>query len=289
MVRHSISELGTDQRPSDRQTGLRVGFQTAPTREASDMVSMDPCRHMYRAWCSFRCRYSGYRMAEEKDVLIALNGVAQDVADVMNDQLVAGLWKSRLIEDMCWAHHDFDPCGFLDPCRQPCRPSKWRAPTWGWASICHSVRPSDSRHRIMTDRATLVSLFVSQKFSGELVQASMQLSCRLLPVQWRAWLHRWFSIKQQLDVPYSLWVTLDDHCGSNKQRIKDLSSIYGIVLRTADPFRFSGGIIVAPHAYKHNCFERIGYFCQDRDMDFSDFVCLEEGYRKAQEVVIELV
>jgi hypothetical protein len=74
-------------------------------------------------------------------VLIALNGVAQDVAGVINDQLVAGLWKTGLIEDMCWVYHDADQDG-SHPCGIPCRPSKWRAPTWSWASI----RQSHDRH-----------------------------------------------------------------------------------------------------------------------------------------------
>jgi hypothetical protein len=226
-------------------------------------------------------------MTEEKDVLIALNGVAQDVAGVINDQLVAGLWKTGLIEDMCWVYHDADQDG-SHPCGIPCRPSKWRAPTWSWASIRHSVRPSSLSPRAMTDMATIVSLSVNQKSSGELGHASIQLSCRLLLVPWSAWLRKYSPIEYQ---PYSILLTLDDNCDTNRQRTKDSSSINAIILRQRYPLDvgLSEGILVAPHVYQDKCFERIGYFCQDGPMSASELERLNEGYDKAQESIIELV
>lgn len=57
---------------------------------------------IYRAWCTFRTAYIASGMTKEKDVFVALSGMAQDVASITNDELVAGLWKNRFLEELPW-------------------------------------------------------------------------------------------------------------------------------------------------------------------------------------------
>lgn len=50
----------------------------------------------------------------------------QQLGNVLDDQLVAGLWRNRLLEELCWFRTSF---GKKD---EPSKPMKWRAPTWSW-------------------------------------------------------------------------------------------------------------------------------------------------------------
>jgi hypothetical protein len=64
---------------------------------------------MYHTWGIFRISYSLCDMTNEEDKLIALLGVANDFGLALGDELVAGLWKSRLLEEACWQKHVSNP------------------------------------------------------------------------------------------------------------------------------------------------------------------------------------
>ena len=90
---------------------------------------------IHKDWCCFRKEYSGLSLTKEEDIFVALHGIAQTVAEVTKDTLVAGLWRGRMIEDLCWRRD----AHFGDPDDAPPKPSIWRAPTWSWASINRSI------------------------------------------------------------------------------------------------------------------------------------------------------
>ncbi|PVH96780.1 HET-domain-containing protein, partial [Periconia macrospinosa] len=87
---------------------------------------------LYWAWCSFRVNYSSSALSRESDKLVALRGIAKHVSEVTGDELIAGLWKSRMIEELCWFKRIY-PRQYL-----PTQPIEWRAPTWSWAA-CNDV------------------------------------------------------------------------------------------------------------------------------------------------------
>ncbi|EUC45293.1 hypothetical protein COCMIDRAFT_50353, partial [Bipolaris oryzae ATCC 44560] len=82
---------------------------------------------LYRAWCSFRINYSRSALTLDSDKLVALRGIAKQIEDATGDELLAGLWRSRIIEELCWfknLHSNETPS---------VEPTEWRAPTWSWA------------------------------------------------------------------------------------------------------------------------------------------------------------
>ncbi len=70
--------------------------------------------------------YSAANLTFGKDKLPALSGVAKLGHNETGDQYLAGLWRARVEEQLCWRRWRSEP--------DIKRPS-WRAPSWSWASV----------------------------------------------------------------------------------------------------------------------------------------------------------
>jgi hypothetical protein len=75
--------------------------------------------------------YSGLKLTFEKDKLPALSGVAKQMLSQRDgDAYISGLWKSTIISDLRWTSFG----------RNSRRPSRYRAPSWSWASLDGTVQ-----------------------------------------------------------------------------------------------------------------------------------------------------
>lgn len=132
---------------------------------------------LYWAWCSFRVHYSRSALSRESDKLVALCGIAKYVSQVTGDELIAGLWKSRMIEELCWFKRLFPS---EDP---PTQPTTWRAPTWSWAASNNKtwISTLSKLHRKHQNRwfdTELIDINVETKLSGELTHGSLRIKCK---------------------------------------------------------------------------------------------------------------
>lgn len=143
--------------------------------ESSDLAAQGLDDNTYSAWSTYRIQYSECALTHATDKLVAIQGIANRVSQATGDKFVAGLWRSRIIEELCWVK-DYPMMGTVE----------WRAPTWSWVStdgiIYYSLlykfhRGHSSRHI----EAELVELDVNAKASGELENASMKIKCRPVP------------------------------------------------------------------------------------------------------------
>jgi hypothetical protein len=128
----------------------------------------------YYTWCIYRTQYSRCALTRNTDKLVAIQGIANLVSQATGDQFIAGLWRSRIIEELCWIKED--------PMMETV---EWRAPTWSWASTNGRIDYSflSKFHRGHTSRhieAELIELDVRAKASGELEHASIKIKCKLL-------------------------------------------------------------------------------------------------------------
>ena len=75
-------------------------------------------------------KYSGLDLTFAKDKLPALSGIAKRILSSREDEYLAGMWKSTLLEDLVWR------------VEENCAPRLrfWRAPTWSWVSVDGRVR-----------------------------------------------------------------------------------------------------------------------------------------------------
>jgi hypothetical protein len=79
-----------------------------------------------RAWNEILKAYTNCSLTKETDKLVALSGITQEIANCLQYNYLAGLWKERLERQLLWT------------CRPPnkgTRPSTYIAPSWSWASV----------------------------------------------------------------------------------------------------------------------------------------------------------
>ncbi|KAK3115749.1 hypothetical protein LTR53_004620 [Teratosphaeriaceae sp. CCFEE 6253] len=94
--------------------------------------------------------YSGRSLTHESDKLIAMSGVAKQIAAATSDQYYAGLWRSHILEDLCWRTYPVEeqrrhvPGGFAQTYgRRRCRitaAASYRAPSWSWATLNGAIK-----------------------------------------------------------------------------------------------------------------------------------------------------
>ncbi|KAH6881401.1 heterokaryon incompatibility protein-domain-containing protein [Alternaria rosae] len=263
-------------------------LQVNPSSDPTDLEQLDASSRIYREWCAFRTAYSGCALTKESDILVALNGVARDVAETTNDTLVAGLWRGRLVQDMAWRRSIEEGVREADT---PSILSTWRAPTWSWASINRAVVGHqlwwEDDLSFTRDMAVVENISVDRKRSGELINASIALRCRLIPISppnpddW-VWM------------PCGGTIVLDDCTIKNP---RDLGHELSLVILRHCAYEEDGGvqgILLLPSRVKSGSYERVGYFELNDEFDNFDFKrrtlqnMLDE-YHKAQETTIELV
>lgn len=160
----------------------------------------EPRRLLYQYWGSFLEQYTSCKLTYSRDKFVAIAGVARRVETVLQDELIAGLWRSRFIEQLCWSTFDYTGRG------RPPNPAKpWIAPSWSWAnceySSCSLVSGDTSTSTYL---ARLVNVHTHAENSGALIGGSVSLQCRLVPAK----LH--FTSEGGADVKN--WMTLSSEC-----------------------------------------------------------------------------
>ena len=160
---------------------MRVVRQRDQRHSETDITTKKPLipypRYIYLNWLAFRDLYSRCALTNPSDKLVAIQGIANWVGQVIDDQLVAGLWRGRIVEELCWSTWSSR--------KDRPEPEVWRAPTWSWASsdieINHSfLTRTHGQHCGHSITAAVVDIDVRTRTSGELEHASVELKCRLL-------------------------------------------------------------------------------------------------------------
>ncbi|KAH6881676.1 heterokaryon incompatibility protein-domain-containing protein, partial [Alternaria rosae] len=134
-------------------------------------------------WQSILRQHSSLQLTYPSDKLVALGGLAKQLAEP-GDQYLAGLWKSRILENLQWEiarHVDLHP-----------RP-KWRVPSWSWASIEGSLSAVSAFARSSTPMrhelsAQLIDYKIVPKTNdeyGEIQSGTIQLLAHCSLVTWK--------------------------------------------------------------------------------------------------------
>ncbi|KAI8676201.1 HET domain-containing protein [Fusarium sp. Ph1] len=85
------------------------------------------------SWLRIVELYTDSELTVPSDKLIACSGIVKRMAEVVQDDYVAGMWRRYLEGELLWAAHGNH------------RPKEYRAPTWSWASIEGPVTPGEPR------------------------------------------------------------------------------------------------------------------------------------------------
>ena len=266
---------------------------------ASQDPSVEHRDRLYTAWYTFRSYYATCQLKYENDRFAAFAGIALTLSNALQDELVAGLWRSRLIYDLCW--HKLGGARRTQP---------WIAPSWSWAAFNDFIYKSSLASGEMKDVAEVVNVDVRAKRSGALTNGCLKLRCRPVPA--------FLELKKLKDDSKSLWwVDLGDSPSSlqgvnygwkihfefddaqfthsNEGRISIsililqehlITGNFGPLLQQAQ------GIIVVPAVQRKDAFERIGSFdCKynQGDQPHPFWIELAQKYSEATEQVIEII
>ncbi|KAF9873404.1 hypothetical protein CkaCkLH20_09217 [Colletotrichum karsti] len=81
-------------------------------------------------WYNLVSRYSERNLTYQSDRLPAISAIAQEIASLLNDQYICGLWESDFLYGLLWS--DGDPGA--DKSKRGPRPTSRPKPSWTWAS-----------------------------------------------------------------------------------------------------------------------------------------------------------
>jgi hypothetical protein len=149
----------------------------------SDLKSVEPTSEdlddLYFEWGRWREEYSRSVVTKDEDRLVAMQGIAQDVAQLLGDQLVAGMWKNRILDELCF--RAIQDSGNISSTKG-IRPRKLQAPTWSWASTGQRIVLSEASRlrRQCIHLAQLSSLDVTTTEFGNPPSDILHIKCNLV-------------------------------------------------------------------------------------------------------------
>ena len=148
LLSHSLKPRSLQYLKSMIASGDPLGFYHWSQKNTPNM---SPAERFWLSWRSIVLDYSSRSLTLEKDKLAAIAGLASVIQGKSNIQYIAGMWNYRFyIEyELCW-----EVSGTADG-RQPYRPTKYRAPTWSWASVEGKISYTYKRDYDMTGDSQL--------------------------------------------------------------------------------------------------------------------------------------
>ncbi|KAI0377970.1 heterokaryon incompatibility protein-domain-containing protein [Hypomontagnella monticulosa] len=94
-----------------------------------------------RLWPQIVEKYSWTTLTYESDRLVAISGLARLVASRVPDDYLAGLWKRRILFELCWSKVSKVPWLERETTVRPGRHGRLsHAPSWSWASSPYPIR-----------------------------------------------------------------------------------------------------------------------------------------------------
>ncbi|KAI0914585.1 heterokaryon incompatibility protein-domain-containing protein [Ustulina deusta] len=124
-------------------------------------------------WHEIVEEYSYLDLTFEKDKFPALSGIVKQMQRVRDGRYLAGLWEDNLIDDLLWKTFALSAE----------RPSKWRAPTWSWASINGRVQYVSDSDEVKQNFAEILDIEctpLAVDSTSELASATLVISSHLV-------------------------------------------------------------------------------------------------------------
>jgi hypothetical protein len=127
---------------------------------------------LVRLWQQIVRLYSAAKLSFGKDKLPALSGIARLVYNETDDGYLAGLWRRKIEEQLCWSRFGPQPAVH--------RPH-WRAPTWSWASIDGAVSWYELQDGLLETKYAHVLDASTEKYGqdpfGQVISGVLRLAC----------------------------------------------------------------------------------------------------------------
>lgn len=126
----SLDENNMEQTRREFQIALSKRDKSTSDNRKGSAAEDGKQSDMYQLWHRIVGTYSQRALTHSSDKFPAISAVAAEFATILNDDYLAGAWRSNLLRDLLWTTQD--------PATH--KPETWRAPSWSWASINDAVR-----------------------------------------------------------------------------------------------------------------------------------------------------
>jgi hypothetical protein len=220
----------------------------ARSRFANGENAIERDIELHSRWRQFLAFYTSCKLTMGTDALVALDGVSQEIATILQDEMIAGLWKGRLLSELCWRK-------FGD---KPCRPPFPSAPSWSWVSTTGPIITKYGHGYWWSSMAEVQHTRVDLAPSGAFERASLTLRCRLIPISFNSGTAQdeWVYIKK---LPHFVVNILPDRAvhpdGSN---LVDIEAFL-LLLRYDTMGKIVIGITVVPCQDPPGGYKRVAY------------------------------
>ncbi|KLU91769.1 hypothetical protein MAPG_10718 [Magnaporthiopsis poae ATCC 64411] len=152
--------------------------------------------NFYHAWGELVSSYSGKKLTQGSDKLVALHGVMSIIAESTGLRHAAGMWLDYLPLDLMWrtgSPAEWRP-EFFDP-------TKYRAPSWSWACVdsgvgleCHDLHRGRLENILglstwmpytLTQQFRIAGVVVSTAPNGHASYGHLAIDGRVRKMEWR--------------------------------------------------------------------------------------------------------
>lgn len=151
-----VQDWSFDSRSAnDREIKLGLlEMKKDPTGKRKDSVTSQIPDDKYSLWYRAVEEYCERDLTFPEDKFRAIAALANEFALALEDEYVAGLWKTDLLRGLMWSTW---------PVLDMQKPKAWRAPTWSWASAESSVTYSRLPTLPTTELSKVLSVQITPK------------------------------------------------------------------------------------------------------------------------------
>ncbi|KAJ9606453.1 hypothetical protein H2200_009414 [Cladophialophora chaetospira] len=240
----------------------------------------------YKDWHKVIQEYTPRSLTKDTDRLSAISGLAKGIANLTEDTYVAGLWLSKILDDLLW-HCDVQNCGTGICARQ----QSYIAPSWSWGALKGPVLYSGwgDGHRYparLLSHAVIPSgrnTLGSQRSGHIWIAAPMKKICIVF---WKYKTEKGETLYlcnvAEIDAPKrktNLKAFMDDR-RDGPSNWEGCHTMWCIWLRETPEANRKDGLLLLPVSLKTYTFRRVGYFNWWHNGEF----CMENS--KVQKVRI---
>jgi len=128
-------------------------------------------------WYKVVAAYTSSSLSYSKDAFPALSGIAKLFVARLQDEYIAGMWRSRLVSQLLWYFESTSD-------RIITNVKPWRAPTWAWASAHWSpgfkVLPAELESQELAEVMHVICTPHGEDPTGELESAHLTLRTKVI-------------------------------------------------------------------------------------------------------------
>ena len=231
---------------------------TGSARTLDSVTTKASYATIYEQWEYIVDAYSRSNLTRTSDKVVALSGIAAELASQYKEDYLAGLWRRHLPEQLLWKV-SLEPAG-NGYNSLASRAPEYRAPSWSWLSIHGPVDAGSSHGKPVLIRI----LDVNVDADAHAIQAGfIRLNGALRRAVCEAETHG--SVRLFFDVPVTgdAFGEMDDKSATPPENAFCLPINTGFFSMDGEDVMFLEGLMLTPTGQGLNEFLRVGWFSAD--------------------------